>query len=74
MRAREINDYYNQLGEGLGSDRSAAGHFGGLAQAAVDRARRSRGRQDQLRAHRPADGRRRGAAGRDAVPTGDAPA
>ena len=45
MRAREINDYYNQLGEGLGKIVPPAGHVG-VAQAAVDLARGDRGGQD----------------------------
>ena len=54
MRARQINSYFGQLGDGPGVHRAAAGHLGG-PQAAVDRLRGDRGRQD--RGH-PRRGRR----------------
>ena len=55
MRARQINSYFNQLGDGLGHQRAAAGHLGG-PQAAVDRLRGDRRRQDRGRP--PVDARR----------------
>ena len=55
-RARQINSYFNQLGEGLGAivPPQVASV---VPQAAVDRLRGDRGRQDHLRSARP--GRRR---------------
>ena len=77
MRAREINDYYNQLGEGLGRIVPPAGHVG-VAQAAVDRHGGDRGQQDHLRAHRArrrrGAGRRRRGRDRRRRPAGDTPA
>ena len=57
-RAREINSYYSQLGEGRGEFVPPLVESGGLTQqAAVDRPRRDRRGQDRLRASR---GDRRG--------------
>ena len=59
-RARNINAYFNQLGEGLGHMVPPQVAIGG-AQAAVDRVPGDRRRQDPLgRSARGADGRRRG--------------
>ena len=58
MRAREINDYYNQLGEGLG--RIVPPQVTSVsAEAALDRDGRDRGLQDHVRAHRSRSRRRR---------------
>ena len=46
-RGRQINSYFNQLGEGLGAIVPASGHLG-VPQAAVDRPRRDLRRQDHL--------------------------
>ena len=46
-RARQINSYFDQLGDGMGAG-PAAGDLGG-PQAAVDRLRGDRRRQDRLR-------------------------
>ncbi len=58
-RARQINSYFNQLGDGLGAIVPAAGRVG-VAQAALDRLRGDLGRQDHLRASRARRRRRRG--------------
>ena len=51
MRAREINDYYNQLGEGLG--RIVPPQVTSVSRKPLSIAHgRDRGRQDHLRAHR----------------------
>ena len=52
MRARQVNAYYNSLGEGLGGVVPAPGGLG-LGQAAVDRLRGDRGGQGHLRPPRP---------------------
>ena len=66
LRARQINSYFGQLGEGLGADDPAAGHLGG-PQAAVDRVRGDLGRQDRGHPGHPGRRRRhRGSSGRRA--------
>ena len=55
-RARQINAYYNSLGEGLGSGRPATGHVG-LGQAPLDRLRGDRGRKATYHPARPRGGR-----------------
>ena len=56
-RAREINSYYSQLGEGRGEFVPPLVETGSAQQAAVDRPRGDRRGQDRLRASR---GDRRG--------------
>ena len=63
-RAREINSYYNQLGEGRGEFVPPLVETGFSQQAAVDRARGDRRGQDRVRAHR---GSRRGRVKRHGV-------
>ena len=70
-RGRQINSYFNQLGEGSRHHRAAAGHLG-LPQAPLDRPGGDRRRQDHLH---PAPTRRAEAATSDeAEPDGRRPA
>ena len=63
-RGREVNSYFNQLGEGLGSIVPPAGDLD-LPQAAVHRSGRGGRREDHLPSHhRPGRRGRRGRGGR----------